>query len=328
MRIADQVGYFSGSFGYSAIAGSETGALAFGPSVGMTTSLVWVTRGGAPAGHLVAPDVYSSPRISFDQKSVAVATAGRTMAERDIWIIDVTRNDAQRATTDPAADWFPTWSPDGLRIFFASSRLGITTVFQKAGAGQDGLFGKPTAVASYPFDVSSDGTMLACQLSTETGYDIGVEPIDKPEQPTALPWVTSFNEVQPRFAPNTRFLAYASDESGRFEVYVRPYPSDNRRWKVSLAGGMQPEWGRDGKELFYISADKKMMAVPVSTDGTFQAGTPNALFDVDIPPATEPYPTDYAVTADGRRFLVNTVVDQPTRPALTVILNWTASLKK
>ena len=90
---------------------------------------------------------------------------------------------------------------------------------------------------------------------------------------------------------------------------------------------MQPEWRRDGKELFYISADGKLTAVPVVTDqATFTAGTPRALFDVEVPEATAPYPTDYAVTADGQRFLVNTVVDQPTRPALTVILNWTAAL--
>ena len=92
---------------------------------------------------------------------------------------------------------------------------------------------------------------------------------------------------------------------------------------------MQPEWRRDGKELFYISADRKLTAVPVVTDDeTFTAGAPRMLFDVDVPEPTAPYPTDYAVTADGQRFLVNTVVDQPTRPALTVILNWAAALTK
>ena len=92
---------------------------------------------------------------------------------------------------------------------------------------------------------------------------------------------------------------------------------------------MQPEWRRDGKELFYISADRKLMAVPVTTEGaTFSAGAPRALFDVQMPEQTAPYPTDYAVTMDGQRFLVNTVVDQPARPALTVIVNWTAELKK
>ena len=140
---------------------------------------------------------------------------------------------------------------------------------------------------------------------------------------------TPGNDVQGRFSPNGRWIAYASDESGRFEVYVRPFPAASGQTQISIAGGTQPEWRRDGKELFYISADGKLTAVPVTTDGaTFSAGTPHALFDVEVPEPNPPYPTDYAVTADGQRFLVNTVVDQPTRPALTVILNWTAGLRK
>jgi len=140
---------------------------------------------------------------------------------------------------------------------------------------------------------------------------------------------TPFNEAQGRFSPKTRWIAYASDESGRFEVYVRPFPATNEQWKVSVAGGTQPEWSRDGKELFYVAADRKMMAVPIGTDGdTFTAGTPQALFNVEIPEGSAPYPTDYAVSADGRRFLVNSIVEQTSRPALTVVLNWTADLRK
>lgn len=112
-------------------------------------------------------------------------------------------------------------------------------------------------------------------------------------------------------------------------MYVRPFPAASGLTLISNAGGTQPEWRRDGKALFYISADGKLTVVPVTTDGaTFSAGTSHALFDVEVPEANPPYPTNYAVTADGQHFFVNTVVDQPTRPALTVILNWTAGLKK
>jgi hypothetical protein len=115
----------------------------------------------------------------------------------------------------------------------------------------------------------------------------------------------------------------------KFEVYVRPFPAGNDQSLASDAGGMHPEWRRDGKELFYVSADRKLMAIPVTTDGeSFVRGAPRALFDVHMPEQTAPYPTDYAVTMDGKRFLVNTVVDQPARPALTVIVNWTSELKK
>lgn len=140
---------------------------------------------------------------------------------------------------------------------------------------------------------------------------------------------TKFNEVQGRLAPNQRWLAYASDESGRFEVYVRPFPSGAGQWAISGAGGMQPEWRRDGKEIYYISTVGQLMAVDVTTDaGAFTAGVPRALFDVHVPDATAPFQNDYAATADGQRFLVNTLVDQPVRPSLTVILNWAEELKK
>ena len=172
-----------------------------------------------------------------------------------------------------------------------------------------------------------DGFFCMVQLTTR-GYDLGVLTLTG-ERKASTFLGTAFNEAQARFSPNTRWVAYASDESGRFEVYVRPFPAASGQTQISIAGGTQPEWRRDGKELFYISADGKLTAVPVTTDGaTFSAGTPRALFDVEVPEPNPPFPTDYAVTADGQRFLVNTVVDQPTRPALTVILNWTSGLKK
>jgi len=177
---------------------------------------------------------------------------------------------------------------------------------------------------AYPVDVSGDERFLVFHTGALRGYDLGVLTL-APERKASVFLSTPFNEVQGRFSPNGRWMAYASDESGRFEVYVRPFPAASGLTQISIAGGMQPEWRRDGQELFYISTDGKLTAVPVTTDGpAFTAGTPQALFDVEVPEPSAPYPSDYAVTADGQRFFVNTVVDQPTRPALTVILNWTA----
>jgi hypothetical protein len=184
------------------------------------------------------------------------------------------------------------------------------------------------AVANYPSDMSGDGRFLLYVQLTPRGYDLGVLTLAG-ERKASTFFATPFNEVQGRFSPNARWVAYASDESGRFEVFVRPFPAASGLMQISIAGGTQPEWRRDGKELFYISGDGRLTAVPVTTDGAaFSAGTPHALFDVEVPEPNPPYPTNYAVTADGQRFLVNTVVDQPTHPALTVILNWTAGLKK
>jgi Tol biopolymer transport system component len=330
VRVADGVGYWAAAFAYTAVTASSSGVLAHGPSVVFTTSLRWHDRAGAPLGSPVAARAFGSPRLSPDQTSVMVAITDTTTAQPDLWLLALARGTTSRVTSDPSSDWFPVWSQDGSRIFFGSGRMGSTTIFQKAGVSPEEVFAESVlvgSVATYPNDVSQDGRFLLYQQSTSRGYDLGVVPLSGDRKPA--PFVASAsNEVQGRFSPNHRWIAYASDESGKFEVYVRPFPAESTRSTViSIAGGMQPEWRRDGKELFYISADGKLTAVPVVTgEASFTAGTPRALFDVAVPEPTAPYPTDYAVTADGQRFLVNTVIDQPTRPALTVILNWTAGL--
>jgi Tol biopolymer transport system component len=328
-RIADRVGYFTSAFGYASMTASSTGVLVYGPSVALTTQLRWLDRTGMSAGASSAPAMYNSPRLSPDQKSVAFAFSDSATPERDIWVMDVARGTTSRATFDPSADWFPAWTPDGGVIFFGSTRPGATSIFRKVGAAQDELFYTDGASrATYPNDVSNDGRLLLFTNSGPRGYDLGVLPLAGDRKAAAF-LATPFNEAQGRFSPDTRWVAYASDESGRFEIYVRPYPARDQQWRVSVAGGSQPEWRRDGKELFYISADRKMMAVPTAIDGeTFTSGTPRVLFDVDIPEGSAPYPTDYAVSADGQRFLVNTVVEQTSRPTLTAVLNWTAELGK
>jgi Tol biopolymer transport system component len=328
--IGDHVGYFSGSFGYASFSVTPNGLLAYGPFVAITTKLDWIDRTGRPLGTLGKPDAYTSPRLSPDEKTAAVAIIGPSMADRDVWTIDLQRGNPSRTTFDPSADWFPVWSADGGTIFFGSTRVQVTSVFEKVGVGDDSLIAGPKITrgyATYPTDASHDGRFLACTVSTEHAYDIGILTLG--DTPKVTPFLsTAFNEAQARFSPNDRWLAYASDESGSFEVYVRSFPASDKQYKISAGGGTQPEWRHDGKELFYISTDGKMMAVPVVTDGDFTALTPHPLFDVDIPELVAPYANQYAVSHDGQRFLVNTVTDQSTRPALSVILNWTELLKR
>jgi len=331
VRIADQVGYWTAGLGYAAVTVSPTGVLVHGPSVRLTTSLRWHDRGGASSGPPTAPAQYTTPRLSPDQKSVVVAMTDDATAQPDLWLLGLARGTTSRLTSDPATDWFPAWSADSSGLLFGSNRLGVTTPFQKAVGAQEepaaeSLF--RAAGATSPSDISGDGHLLLYVQLSQRGYDLGVLTLTG-ERKASTFLGTPFNEAQARFSPNTRWVAYASDESGRFEVYVRPFPAASGQTQISIAGGTQPEWRRDGKELFYVSADGKLTAVPVTTDGaTFSAGTPQGLFDVDVPETNPPFTTDYAVTADGQRFLVNTVVDQPTRPMLTVVLNWTSGLKK
>jgi hypothetical protein len=330
VRIGDHVGYWTAGVGYAAVTVSPAGVLAYGPSVRLSTSLRWHDRNGASSRPPTAPARYTTPRLSPDQGNVVVAMTDNATAQPDLWVLGVARGTMSRLTSDPATNWFPAWSADGGRVIFGSNRLGVTTPFQKViGGGQEEPAAESVfrgASATSPVDISSDGGLLLYTQLTTRGYDLGVLTLTG-ERKASTFLGTAFNEVQGRFSPNTRWVAYASDESGTFEVYVRPFPASSGQTLIPIAGGTQLEWRRDGKELFYISADGKLTAVPVTTDGaTFKAGTPRGLFDVEVPEPNPPFPTDYAVTADGQSFLLNTVVDQPS-PALTVVLNWTANFK-
>jgi Tol biopolymer transport system component len=331
IRVAEGIGYYQG-IGYAGISVSATGIIAHGPPVVLNTSIQQRTRAGIMEGTLTPPGSYRSPTLSPDQRSLAMSVSELGGSpSRDVWVRDLGRGTMSRISSDPLTDWFPVWLPDSRRLFFGSNRLGSTTVFEKVLGGNEELFAETSAFSgstAYPLDVSSDARFLLLHTGNMRGYDLHVLNLTG-ERKASVFLSTPFNEVQGRFAPNGRWIAYTSDESGRFEIYVRPFPSGNEQTQISLAGGMQPEWRRDGRELFYLSADGALTAVPVSTDAaTFTAGTPQPLFDVDVPEASAPYPRDYAVTADGQHFFVNTVIDQPIRPALTVILNWTEQARK
>jgi len=293
--------------------------------------LQWFSRDGKVIG--AGPQgVFASPRLAPDQKTVALSARDQT-SNSDIWVLNVARGILSRVTSDPQNDWFPAWMSDSTRLLFGSTRIGATLLFQKSatGVGEEERVSAPSlpqTMASYPDDVSADGKFALLHASTPNGYDIRVLPLP-PGEPASNFASTPFNEVQARFSPNRKWVAYSSDESGRFEVYVVPFPSPTDRVPISVDGGMQPEWRGDGKELFYLSADHKIMAVPVATDGsTFTALTPQALFSVEVIEPNAPYPNDYAVTADGQRFLVNSIVTEANRQTLTVLLNWPAAVKK
>jgi hypothetical protein len=139
---------------------------------------------------------------------------------------------------------------------------------------------------------------------------------------------TPSNEHQAEFSPNGKWVAYTSDESGKSEVYVQSFPASGGKSLVSTDGGADPRWRRDGKELFYLSTDRKLMAVPVNGETTFEPGLPKGLFQTRVPALTVYDRNLYAVTKDGQRFLINTVVDEAVSSPVTLVLNWTAGLKR
>jgi serine/threonine protein kinase/Tol biopolymer transport system component len=329
VRIADSIGHFFGTFGDASVSASPTGVLAYGPSVVLTTELQWRDRAGAILSRVTAPGVYRSPRLSPSERHLALEIVDRQRSTSpDVWVLELARGALSRFTTDSRTEWFPVWSPDESVIYFGSTRLGSTAIFRKARSGGEDVPLTGAAIfGRYATDITRDGKTLIIQEVTRAGYDLRLLRTDR-DQSLADYLTTNFNEVQGRISPNERWLAYASDESGRFEVYVRAFPRGGEPSPISIAGGMQPVWRRDGKELFYIAPSGEMMVLPVTIDGpSFIAGTPRPLFNVEMPESSAPFPTDYTVTADGQRFLVNTIVEQPNRQSLTVVVNWLAQLQ-
>jgi Tol biopolymer transport system component len=325
-RVADGVGYTLGTIGYSPVAAAHA-VLAFGPAVRLETTLEWRDRGGAAVGQPLARGVYRSPRLSPDGRQVLLTVLDERATSTDVSILDLVRGTSRAVTRDPTTDWFPVWGPRGDRVYFGAARRRATAIYERNLTGTAGEHAViPVDVARYPVDATGDGRLVFQTASN--GYDLTV--IEVPGDLTPKTVVaTAANEVQGRVSPNRRWIAYASDESGRFEVYVRAFPSGADLSPISPAGGMQPEWRADGRELFYISSDRKLMAVPVTAeDETFSAGVPRALFDVNLPEPTAPFPGDYAVSADGQRFLLNTLAEQPQVPPLTIVLNWPASQRR
>jgi Tol biopolymer transport system component len=234
-----------------------------------------------------------------------------------------------RFTSDPARETNPLWSPDGSRIVFSSDRDGPVNLYQRlvSGAGGDEALFKSDN-RKVPYDWSRDGRfILYSEQDPKTSLDLWVLPLSEEQKP--FPFLqTDFDEVHAQFSPDGKWIAYSSNESGMWQVYVRSFPDRGEKWPVSTSGGAQPRWRRDQKQLFYISADK-MMVVDVKMDGAkFEAGVPKALFDLRFRPGFPGPRNWYTVSEDGQRFLVTTNLEEATARPTTVVLNWTADLKR
>jgi Tol biopolymer transport system component len=307
--------------------------------------LVWADRTGKVLGTVGPADEMNptSPALSPDNRHVA---NGRiTQANPDVWLTDVTTGVPTRFTFNSAPDFSPMWSPDGTRIVFRSSRNGPSDLFIKPanGAADEQPF-LITPLNKTPLDWSADGRfVLYAVLDPKTQSDLWALPVAGPsaaaEMRKPFPVVqTTFDETQGQFSPDGRWIVYTSNESGREEIYVRPFPETGGKWQVSSAGGSQPRWRPDGRELFYVSADGHMMAVAIHTtpDGrAVEAGRPVALFAAPLAAGSAITLSGwqsralYAVARDGR-FLMNVNLDTEGADLspLTIVLNWDAELKK
>jgi serine/threonine protein kinase len=329
--IVDQAGYNAAN-GRAFFSVSQTGVLVFLSSDSPGTQLAWVDRGGKQLAAVGTTAVDNGLRLSPNGKQLAVSRLDPQTASADIWLIDLARNTPSRFTFDPANEIAPVWSPDGSRIVFASNRDGVAHIYQKManGTGNDEVLFKATDPTG-PHDWSPDGKfILFGVLSPKTNVDIWLLPLFGDQKPASF-IQTEFTETQGRFSPDERWVAYTSNESGSYQVYVRSFPTSGGKWQVSTGGGAQPQWRHDGKELFYLAPDRNVMAVEVNGTGpTFVPGVPKPLFEARFSTLFPggPGATYYAVTDNGQRFLVNTLAGDSALVPFTVVLNWTAGLKR
>jgi serine/threonine-protein kinase len=310
-----------GTRGYPAtIAVSRTGSLAFVPPE--EGQLVWVDHDGAtdPVTDTLGP--YSWPRISPDQRRIAVAVQFGGLSY-EIWLHDLRRDAFTRLRLAGEANLIPSWSVDGRWITTTSVREGRFNLFSYAvdGSGREVRLTR-SDLPHWPGSWSPDGMLFVYQEQhPESGYDIWVLATGEDEPPRAL-LRTQANEAGPIFSPDGRWLAYSSDESGRDEVYVTAFPEAGARVQVSTDGGLQPVWDPDGRTLYYRNGER-MMAVQLTYLPALEAGRPEVLFSGSFGGAGR-YSPSYDITADGERFLM--VAADPGK--IVVVLNWFEELKR
>ena len=319
----------------TAVSVSGTGTIAFRTrSAAARRQFVWFDRSGKELGQIgeSVNTSLNSPSLSPDGQRVALYR-GVEGANPDIWLFETKRGVFSRFTTDAADDVGPVWSPAGDRIVFSSNRSGIHNLFQKAvAAGGSETLLLSTAQPKFATDWSSDGRFVLFHTQhPKSGNDVWAFQMNGNGTPFAVVQ-TSAEELSGQFSPDGRWVAYQSDESGRVEVYVQPFPGPGSKWPISTNGGSQVRWRHDGKELFYVASDGRLMAASIQAGPDARAldiGTPVALFAPPFGGAVQQGESrpQYMVSPDGRRFLVSGVTEEAQSP-ITVILNWSPATAK
>jgi serine/threonine-protein kinase len=310
-----------------ALAGN--GTLIYVPASNPARTLAWFDRRGLEEPISAPPRAYTYPRLSPDGMRVALDVRDQ---ENDIWIWDFGRKTLTRFTSDPALDRFPLWTPDARWLLFSSDRAGPANIYRQPSDGVTAERLTQSPVALFPDSISSDGTQLVVRMNAPGSMDLMTVSLDHDRQVRPL-LQSPFNEDNGEISPNGNWLAYQSNESGRYEIYVRPFPDTGAgRWQVSTDGGTRPLWARKGQELFYLAATGALMSVRVTRGTTWITGTQTKLFDAHYYSGSALNAgRTYDVSPDGRRFLMikpsGGSDSDLTSSMIVVVFNWLEELK-
>jgi eukaryotic-like serine/threonine-protein kinase len=292
------------------------------------TRLVFVNREGKEIETLGEKGEFNAPSVSKDGRFISYNLPDQRSGKVDIWIRDLARGISSRFTFGPGDNVASVWSPDGAQVAFTSGRSGPGDLYVKptAGQGEETLLLKDDA-RKIPTDWSRDGRYVAYTASkdSKTKTDVFVLPTFGDRQPIAVA-TSPANESNLVFSPNGRFVAYRSDESGTNQIYVQTFPNPSRKWQVSNAGGNDPAWRSDGKELLYRGPDQHIMSVEISAGEQFDMSVPRSLFLARLSVSSIAR-NRYVVTPDAQRFLLVAPPGQEAQIPTTVVLNWAEQLK-
>ena len=320
-----------GTTGYAHITVAGNGSLAYVPGVagtGQGRTLVWVDRDGREEELLAPPAPYETPRVSPDGRYVAVEV--RDPENADVMVYDLQRETPTRLTFDPGADRNPLWSSDGQRVLFSSNRDGSSAnIYAKAADGTGPVERVTTSdTVQSPSSWSADGQLLVIQDFGDS-FDLRLVSLGGENRTEGL-IETEGVDIHGKVSPDGRWMAYMSNESGQFEVYVRPFPNvDDGRWQISRDGGRSPLWAPDGQELFFkVGSD--VMAVTVETEPTFNPGNPEVLFTGQYRSSSAGRGPAWDVAPDGRFLMIRSAgaTGQAAAPHIVVVENWFEELQR
>jgi len=321
--VAENVGLSATRILLGTFSVSDTGVLAYGTGSSPNRQYVWFDRSGKELSRVAPVGQFSDVALSRDNLRAAVRqdVAGNA----DIWILDLARGVPTRLTFDPATEWFPAWSGDDTHVAFYSARTHTGDIYQRLanGTAADELL-LSSNLTKVPFDFSRDGQFLLYgETNPKTNRDLVVLPLTGDHKPIPL-LTTQFNEDDGHFSPDGKWVAYISDESGKDEIYIQSFPASGAKAQISNGGGVYARWRGDGKELFYLTPDRKLMAVPIKAGATDGLAIP--LFEAQV--STSTANNTYAPSSDGQRFLINVPSGAVVTTPFTVVLNWAVGLKK